>query len=132
MKSISLSIFIILIVFIYGCAGTARNAYTNNETSKLHKNSAKVYIHPGETKQVDILQAFGKPDSVIQKQDEVIWSYDKKADVVKNSDVYSTVYFYDDAGSSDNISSSKPVKLIIIFNNSQIVKDYSLQFPNLR
>ena len=130
-KLFLIGIFIICMMIISGCAGNARSSHVSNERSTRHKDSAKVYIYPGETKQLDIIEMFGQPDSVMYKQGAEVWTYEKTADVVRNSDLYLTVYF-NGAETSDNNSSGKPVKLIMYFDNNGVVKDYSVQLSNLQ
>jgi hypothetical protein len=130
-KLFLIGISIIFMMFISGCAGIARSSHVSNDKSTRHNDSAKVYIYPGETKQLDIIEMFGKPDSVMYKQDVEIWTYEKTADVVRNSDLYLTVYF-NGAETSDINSSGKPVKLIMYFDSNGVVKDYSVQLSNLQ
>jgi len=130
-KLFLIGIFIFLIMFISGCAGNAKSSHVSNEKSTLHKDSAKVYIYPGETKQLDIIEIFGKPDSVMFKQGVEIWSYEKTADVVRSSELYLTVYFNGAETSNDN-SSGKPVKLIMYFDKNGVIKDYSIQLSDLQ
>jgi len=80
---------------------------------------------------LDIIEMFGNPDSVMYKEDVEVWSYEKTADVVRNSDLYITVYF-NGAETSDSPSSGKPVKLIMYFDSNGVVKDYSVQLSNLQ
>jgi hypothetical protein len=130
-KLFLIGIFIIFMMNMAGCAGNARSSHVNNEKSTRHKDSAKVYIYPGETKQLDIIEMFGQPDSVMYKEDAEVWSYEKTADVVRNSDLYLTVYSTG-AEPSDSNSTGKPVKLIMYFDRNGVVKDYSVQVSNLQ
>lgn len=112
-----IGISISFILFISGCAG--------------HKKSVKLFIYPEVTTQSKILNAFGKPNSVMYEHERVIWIYERTAKVVRSSKIHFALYF-NDSGASNNNSSSKPVKLMIYFDNSGIVKNYSVQFSDLK
>ncbi len=130
-KLFSICIAIILIMFTSGCAINAGTSHINNGHRTLHDDSSKVSIHPGETRQLGIVDTFGNPDTIIYKNEAEIWRYERTVDVVKSSGAYLTVYFNGDGILNYN-SSSKSVKLIIYFNTNGVVKDYSLQFSDLQ
>ena len=76
----------------------------------------------GETTQGDILKIFGSPNMITKnKSNDEVWSYSKMS--VQDRKGSSETMF---GGRSSSNTASQSFDLVIIFNDKDIVKDYSV------
>lgn len=107
----------------FGCA-----SYPQDDTaskSNLTPGMAKKVITKGATKQAEIMEVFGPPDLVTQRDSQEIWTYDKIRYDVESSGGYLTVLLAG-ASNSRTRSSSTSTMLIVYFDSSDTVVDYRL------
>jgi outer membrane protein assembly factor BamE (lipoprotein component of BamABCDE complex) len=83
-------------------------------------------IKKGETTQADILKIFGSPNLVTKNRDnDEVWNYNRMSyEAAYGSDAGGFIFW----GGSRAVSSTtvKSFDLIIIFDNNDVVKDYSI------
>lgn len=111
------------VVIVTGCAtsGVKEMSNTNLTTGKV-----KMEVKKGETTQAEILQIFGSPNIVTKNRDnDEVWNYNRMS--------YESAYGSDGGGfifwgGSRAVSSAttKSFDLIIIFDENDVVRDYSL------
>jgi hypothetical protein len=115
--------FLVLSVFFFGCATSGVKEMSN---TNLTSGKVKMEIKKGVTTQAEILQIFGSPNIVTKnRSDDEVWNYNRMS--------YETAYGSDSGGfifwgGSRAVSSAttKSFDLIIIFDENDIVKDYSI------
>lgn len=122
-KYLVLITFLPFIVAFTGCAssGVKEMSNTNLTTGKV-----KMEVKKGETTQAEILQIFGSPNIVTKNRDnDEVWNYNRMS--------YESAYGSEGGGfifwgGSRAVSSAttKSFDLIIIFDDNDVVKDYSL------
>lgn len=106
------------------------SCYYNNvkdqKSSNFTMGKVKMEIKKGVTSQSDILSIFGAPNLVTKnKSDNEVWNYSKMS--------YESAYGSESAGlilwggsRSLSSTSSKSFDLIIIFDENDLVKEYSV------
>lgn len=117
-----ISLYIVSFIF-FGCAtsGVKEMSNTNLTTGKV-----KMEIKKGVTTQAEILQIFGSPNIVTKnRSNDEVWNYNRMS--------YESAYGSDGGGfifwgGSRAVSSAttKSFDLIIIFDDKDVVKDYSI------
>jgi len=120
------SFFIIFLIFaIYGCATFPKESEPAQK-SDLTFGIVKSKIIKGETTQAEILKIFGSPNIITKnKQDDEVWNYSRMSyKTVTGSDGASVIFW---SGSrAMTTATTKSFDLIIIFDENDIVKDYSV------
>jgi len=106
-----------------GCA--SRPADIGAEQSKLTPGMTKRTITKGVTTQAEIMETFGPPELVTQRDGKEIWTYDKLRQEIQSSSGYFTVLI---AGTSQRSvqSSSTSTMLIVYFDAQDRVEEYRL------
>jgi len=82
----------------------------------------KSKIEKGKTSQAEILQIFGSPNMVTNNE---VWSYNRMSVVQKGGQ---TNFLFGERASVS--SSNKSFDLIIVFDSTDVVKDYSVISTN--
>lgn len=117
-----LSLFLVSVLF-FGCATSGVKEMSN---TNLTSGKVKMEIKKGVTTQADILQIFGSPNIVTKnRSNDEVWNYNRMS--------YESAYGSDGGGfifwgGSRAVSSAttKSFDLIIIFDENDVVKDYSI------
>lgn len=108
-----------LAALISGCTTTP------SEKSNLTVGMVKKEIIKDVTTQDDILEVFGAPNIITKnKTGNEVWTYDKISVERSYSESYGTIIIAG-IGKSGASTSSRTFTLMIEFNDSGIVKDYS-------
>ena len=95
------------------------------EKGNLTPGMAKTSIIKGKTTQNEILTVFGAPNIVTKnKTGNEVWTYDKMSVESGNSEVYGTLILVGGSGSRSS-SSTRSFTLMIEFDDSDVVRDYS-------
>ena len=93
------------------------------QKSNLTVGIVKTKVKKGETNQTEILQLFGSPNLITKnKSNNEVWSYNRMSSVEKGGYTYFTSW----DGRASQTSSTQSFDLIIIFDNNEIVVDYSV------
>ncbi len=115
-----LAITIIGIFLLCGCASVQPV-----EKSNLTPGMAKAKIIQGQTTQNEILEIFGPPNIITKnKSGNEVWTYDKVSIESGASEVHGTLLVLGGAGVR-SATSSRTFTLMIEFDGSNIVKDFS-------
>jgi len=86
---------------------------------------AKAKIVKGQTSQNEILKIFGSPNIITKnKSGNEVWTYDKVSIDSRSSGAYGTIIILGTSGAKSSLS-TRTFTLMIEFNDSGIVKDYS-------
>ncbi len=115
--------YLLVCVLISSCATSNVREMSN---TNLTVGKVKMEIKKGVTTKADILQVFGSPNIVTKnRNNDEVWSYNRMS--------YESTYGSDSGGfilwgGSRAVSSTttKSFDLIIIFDENDIVKDYSI------
>ena len=112
---------LILIIFCFSCSTVEKKSNSNLTYGNVKNNIIK-----GETTQSDILGMFGSPNIITKnKTDNEVWNYSRMSyDSSENSSGLWLILAGKNSNAVSNSSSS--FDLIIIFNNDDTVKDYSV------
>jgi len=113
----------IVSVLFSGCATSGVKEMSN---TNLTSGKVKMEIKKGVTTQAEILQIFGSPNIVTKnRSNDEVWNYNRMS--------YESAYGSDGGGfifwgGSRAVSSAttKSFDLIIIFDDKDVVKDYSI------
>ena len=107
-------------LLLSGCA-TIQPAQKSNLTAGMVKKE----IVKGVTTQNDILEVFGAPNIVTKnKSDNEVWTYDKMSVEKSATEGYGTIIIAG-IGGSNSSASIRTFTLMIEFDDSEVVKDYS-------
>ena len=114
---------VIISFFFSSCASSGVKEMSN---TNLTAGKVKMEIEKGVTTQADILQIFGSPNIVTKnRSNDEVWNYSKMS--------YETAYGSEGGGfifwgGSRAVSSAttKSFDLIIIYDENDVVKDYSI------
>lgn len=113
----------IVSVVIFGCATSGVKEMSN---TNLTSGKVKMEIKKGVTTQTEILQIFGSPNIVTKnRSNDEVWNYNRMSyETAYGSDVGGFIFW----GGSRAVSSAttKSFDLIIIFDDKDVVKDYSI------
>ena len=121
MKKIILSITLLALVVSCNAHRYGENAEPTQK-SNLTFGMVKSQIKKGETTQGDILKIFGSPNMITKnKSNDEVWSYSKMS--VQDRKGNSETMF---GSRSSSNTASQSFDLVIIFNDKDIVKDYSV------
>lgn len=95
-------------------------------SSNLTFGMVKSKIEKGKTSQAEILQIFGSPNMVTKnRSNNEVWSYNRMSVVQKGGQ---TNFLFGERASVS--SSNKSFDLIIVFDSTDVVKDYSVISTN--
>jgi len=125
MKKIFTSFFCLLLVvlLIVSCASSGVKEVSN---TNLTAGRVKMEIKKSETTQADILEIFGSPNIITKnRSDNEVWNYNRMSyEAAYGSDGGGLIFW----GGSRAMSSTttKSFDLIIIFDERDVVKDYSI------
>lgn len=122
----TLSFFLPLMFVVLLISGCATSGVKEMSNTNLTAGKVKMEIKKGETTQAEILQIFGSPNIVTKnRSNDEVWNYNRMS--------YESAYGSDSGGfifwgGSRAVSSAttKSFDLIIIFDENDIVKDYSI------
>lgn len=122
LMSVFITIFFVITV-ISGCASSGVQEMSN---TTLTAGNVKKEINKGVTTQADILQIFGSPNIITKnRNDDEVWNYNRMSyEAAYGSDSGVLIFW----GGSRALSSTttKSFDLIIIFDDKDVVKDYSI------
>lgn len=120
-KSVALAL--ILLGLTSSCSSYKYGAGDKDtKNSNLTMGMVKSKIVKGETNQAQVLEIFGSPNLVTKnKENNEVWSYNRMSSVSKGGQ---TFFVFGEKASVS--SSNQSFDLIITFNSSDIVKDYSV------
>jgi len=124
-KILCICILTISILSFYGCA-TFPQENEPTQQSNLTYGMVKTRIIKGETNQAEILEIFGSPNIVTKnKSDDEVWNYSRMSFKSVSGTDGGVIIFW--AGSrAMSTASTKSFDLIIIFDEYDLVKDYSV------
>ncbi len=125
MKTVFTILALISIVFAAGCAST--------RPSPVTPGAAKMYLEPGRTHQVEVLEKFGTPNIVTRRDGGEMWVYDKISSNEGSgllglggggggSGLGGGIF----GGLSSRTRSETTVMLIVYFDPNDIVLDYKI------
>jgi len=124
-KIISVILLISLFLITSSCATFPRKQEPS-QLSNLTFGIVKSKIIKGETNQVEILKIFGSPNIITKnRDDDEVWNYNKMSyRTTEGADGLSLIFF---GGSrAMTTATTESFDLIIIFDENDIVKDYSV------
>ena len=111
----------ILILLYSGC--TPMPNIEPKQKSNLTVGMVKTKIIKGETNQAELLEIFGAPNLVTKnKNDDEVWNYNKMS-YEKGAGAASDVWL---GSRSLSTATTSSFDLIIIFDDNEVVKDYSI------
>ena len=111
----------LLTTFLFGCASVQPAQKSNLTAGVVNKTIVK-----GQTSQDEILKTFGPPNIITKnKSGKEVWTYDKVSTASSGSGAYGTILIAGVGGSSSS-TSSQTFTLMVTFNESDIVEDYSM------
>jgi predicted oxidoreductase (fatty acid repression mutant protein) len=125
MKLKSILLLGIMALAISSCA-TFPQETEEAQKSNLTVGMVKTKIIKGETTQAEILQIFGSPNIITKnRNNDEVWNYNRMSfKSVAGTDSGVTIFW---AGSRAMTSATtKSFDLIIIFDDNDVVKDYSV------
>ena len=113
----------LLIGFTFSCKSYQYGAGEENvQKSNLTMGVVKSKIEKGTTTQEEILKIFGSPNIITKNRtDNEVWSYNKMSVARKEGE---TFFVFGQKASSSTTNQS--FDLIIIFNEEDVVIDYSV------
>ena len=125
MKSQSILLLGIMALMISSCATFPRES-EEAQNSNLTVGMVKTKIIKGETTQADILQIFGSPNIITKnRNNDEVWNYNRMSFKSVAGTDGGVIIFW--AGSRAMTSATtKSFDLIIIFDENDVVKDYSV------
>jgi hypothetical protein len=110
---------------LIGCA-TFPRSNEPTQKSNLTSGTVKKEIIKGETSQAEVLELFGAPNIITKNSDDdEVWNYNKMSfEKVSGSDSGGIIFW----GGSRAMSTAttKSFDLIIVFDENDVVKDYSV------
>lgn len=109
---------------VTGC-GTIRSGESPSKNSPLTHGNVQFNLKKGTTTQAEVLEKFGAPNiTTIDASGQEVWTYQRHATVGKESSSYGTLVIL--GGSSSGFEqSSRTMTLIIKFDSSKVVSDFS-------
>jgi hypothetical protein len=125
MKSLIISIGFMLAFTLLG-AGCASSGVKEAGNSNLTVGQVKMEIEKGITTQEEILRVFGAPNIVTKnRSNNEVWNYNRMSYETSHGSEGGGLIVW---GGSRAVSSSttKSFDLIIIFDENDVVKDYSV------
>jgi len=118
--------FITIIFVIAIISGCASSGVQERSDTTLTAGNVKKEINKGVTTQAEILQIFGSPNIITKnRNDDEVWNYNRISyEAAYGSDSGFLIFW----GGSRALSSTttKSFDLIIIFDDKDVVKDYSI------
>lgn len=123
---IGLLLFLIFsISLIYSCA-TYPKEYEPTQSSNLTVGTVKTTVIKGVTTQAEILEIFGAPNIVTKnRNNEEVWNYNRMSFRSVTGADGAVVLFWSGSRSMST-ATTKSFDLIIIFDENDVVKDYSV------
>lgn len=117
------SVIILCICLAIGCATFPEK---EEGKSKLTVGVVKQMIVKGETNQAEILEIFGSPNLITKnKEEDEVWNYNRMSfEHKEGSD--GVFYIFGTHSRAMTTATTKSFDLIIIFDDDDIVKDYSV------
>lgn len=122
-----------ILAILVGCY-TSPKVSDEPEKSNLTAGMVKTQIIKGETTQAEILEIFGAPNIVTKNRgNDEVWNYNRMSfESTSSSGGVLAVFWFGNvagAGGGSKASSSATTKsfdLILIFDENDVVKDYSV------
>jgi len=123
-KVISITLVSLLFLLASSCATFPQKQ--EESQSNLTIGIVKSKIKKGETTQAEILQIFGSPNIITKNRDnDEVWNYNRMAyRTTSGADGVSVIFFGGSRAMTTATTSS--FDLIIIFDENDVVKDYSV------
>ena len=116
------AVFVFALCALSSCVTSSKSPQKSNLTAGV----VKTRIHKGVTSQTDIVRLIGSPNIITKNKDgEEVWTYSRQSFDSESGGFGGGLIFF---GGSQAFSSagSKSFDLIITFNESSVVKDYSV------
>ncbi len=115
---------LVLSFFLLSCVSQVRKE--NPNSNRLTYGNVKTKIIKGTTTQAEILQDFGSPNLVTKNKDnDEVWNYNKMSfERIEGTDTGTAIFW--SGSKAVSISTTKSFDLIIIFNENDVVKNYSV------
>jgi len=126
MKKIISVILLISLFFITSSCATFPRKQEPSQLSNLTFGIVKSKIIKDKTNQAEILKIFGSPNIITKnRDDDEVWNYNKMSyRTTEGADGVSLIFF---SGSrAMTTATTESFDLIIIFDENDIVKDYSV------
>jgi len=118
--------FFALLLFVIALTGCATSGVKETSNTNLTTGKVKLEVKKGETTQAEILEIFGSPNIVTKNRDnDEVWNYNRMSYESAYGSEGGGIIFW---GGSRAVSSAttKSFDLIIIFDENDVVKDYSV------
>jgi len=118
-----------VIILLSGCVRFPETEKTTSN-SKLTVGMTKKIIKKGETTQSEILSSFGSPNLITKnRSSNEVWNYNKMSFESKEGRDGGSLIFWGGSRAMTT-TTTKSFDLIIIFNDKDIVKDYSIIYAS--
>ncbi len=120
------SLFVIFSTFSFYSCATFPKEYEPTQSSNLTVGVVKTTIVKGQTTQAEILELFGAPNIVTRnRNNEEVWNYNRMSFRSVTGADGAVVIFWSGSRSMST-ATTKSFDLIIIFDQNDVVKDYSV------
>ncbi|MHC5212071.1 MAG: hypothetical protein ACYTG2_15235 [Planctomycetota bacterium] len=118
---------IIALVLMTGCRSTPSLRPLNSE---LTQGNVQLHLVQGQTTKAEVLEVFGAPNLTTRDAEgQEVWTYERSAREAKSNSAYATV-FLAGVGNSGFEEGSRNMILIIKFDSSDIVSDFSSRYSS--
>lgn len=129
MRKLKNIILLMVIILLSGCVRFPETEKTTSN-SKLTVGMTKKIIKKGETTQSEILSSFGSPNLITKnRSSNEVWNYNKMSFESKEGRDGGSLIFWGGSRAMTT-TTTKSFDLIIIFNDKDIVKDYSIIYAS--
>lgn len=119
-------------IILAACAAPQQPVTTHN--SELTHGNVQMRVQAGQTKQADILNAFGAPNiTTIDGENQEVWTYQRAATVSQdssNSSYWTVLLAGSESESSGFEQTSRMITLIIKFDANDVVSDFRSRSSN--
>jgi len=113
-------------IMFASCAQFPKEKDDPAQASNLTFAAVKKWIIKGETTQEEILKIFGSPNIITKnKQNDEVWNYNRMSFKATSGEDNRTGLFWD-GSRAVSTSTTASFDLIIIFDDKDVVKEYSV------
>ena len=115
-----------LVLWFIGCSLPKAEPQSNSITYGM----VKKHITVGSTSQADVVKLFGSPDNMVMKKQQEMWIYDRfrvEASSSSSSGYGTLILLGGMSGRSSSSTRTETLTVIIEFDKSGIVEDYSMR-----
>lgn len=111
-------------MFLLGCSH--HTSIEPNEKSNLTAGVVTTQVIKGDTNKTEILQLFGSPNMITKNRaDKEVWTYNKMS-VDNRSSASGWTALFAGSSSTQRQSTTSSFDLILIFNDDEVLEDYSM------